>query len=116
MRAAFLQATGSSAAPETPQLAALRALNSGAGPGGGQLPTEPERALPLLERLLRTPATPPGDQAPPAPEAGALKHVVIIDWAETLVPAADLNTLGVGDRTALITLERWGRDPRIMAS
>jgi SpoVK/Ycf46/Vps4 family AAA+-type ATPase len=42
--------------------------------------------------------------------------VVIIDGAETLVPASDISTMGVGDRTALLTIERWGRDPRIMSS
>jgi SpoVK/Ycf46/Vps4 family AAA+-type ATPase len=113
MRSNFIKATGYEAGPETPQLAALRAISPTAGGVGGaaQLPTEPERALPLLERLLRSKA-PDNPERPGEPQ----KYVVIIDGAETLVPASDISTMGVGDRTALLTIERWGRDPRIMSS
>jgi SpoVK/Ycf46/Vps4 family AAA+-type ATPase len=117
MRAHFLRTTGfSSPAPASGPLAALQgALPGGGSPAPTQLPTDPERALPLLERLLRTPAILP-DESAPMPEGVAPKYVVVIDWAETLVPAGDLSTMGIGDRTALITLERWGRDPAIMGS
>ncbi len=116
MRTRFLQATGVTPAP-APASGPLAALQ-GALPGGSpaQLPTEPERALPLLERLLRTAATVPDDEEAPLPEGVSPKHVVVIDWAETLVPATDLGTMSVGDRTALITLERWGRDAAIMST
>jgi SpoVK/Ycf46/Vps4 family AAA+-type ATPase len=80
-----------------------------------QLPIEPERALPLLERLLRTPATLP-EETETRPDGVSPKHVVVIDWAETLVPATDLGAMSIGDRTALITLERWGRDAAIMGT
>jgi hypothetical protein len=59
MRTNFIKATGYEAGPETPQLAALRAISPTVGTNGGaaaQIPTEPERALPLLERLLRSKA------------------------------------------------------------
>src|SRR5690349_21386159 len=95
MRTRFLQATGfgPGPAPASGPLAALQ----GALPGGSpaQLPTDPERALPLLERLLRTAAT-VSDDEDPLPTGVAPKHVVVIDWAETLVPATDLGTMSVG--------------------
>jgi AAA+ superfamily predicted ATPase len=117
MRPRFLQVTGvgSGPAPASGPLAALQGTLPSSATFPVQLPTEPERALPLLERLLRTPATLP-DESDPLPDGVTPKYVVVIDWAETLVPATDLSTMGIGDRTALITLERWGRDPAIMGS
>src|SRR4051794_38193939 len=89
MRTRFLQATGVTPAPALASgpLAALQGALPGSSPA--QLPTEPERALPLLERLLRTTATLPED-GDPLPAGITPKHVVVIDWAETLVPATEL--------------------------
>jgi SpoVK/Ycf46/Vps4 family AAA+-type ATPase len=117
MRTQFLQVTGFSSgpAPASGPLAALQGALPGGSAAPAQLPTEPERVLPLLERLLCTRATLP-DDGDPLPDGVAPKYVVVIDWAEILVPATDLGAMSVGDRTALITLERWGRDPGIMST
>jgi hypothetical protein len=54
----------------------------------------------LLERLLRAEA----------------RVAVILDYAETLLPAADLATMCEADRAALIMVQRWGRDAEIAAA
>jgi len=82
-----------------PLLATLASLRPGST-GGEELPRAPGAALPLLERLLLA-------DTPTA---------VILDYAETLVPAGDMAALAEGDRTALITLQCWGRDPQIAAA
>jgi hypothetical protein len=117
MRTRFLQVTGVGSGPAPPSgpLAALQGALPGNSTPPVQLPAEPERALPLLERLLRTPATLP-EETETRPDGVSPKHVVVIDWAETLVPATDLGAMSIGDRTALITLERWGRDAAIMGT
>lgn len=92
------------AAPQAPgglDLAAL--MGAPAAPAGGNAPDFPRRpaeALALLERLLTAPA----------------KTTVIIEYAETLLPATDLAMMGPDDRTALVTLMRWGTDPLIQAA
>jgi SpoVK/Ycf46/Vps4 family AAA+-type ATPase len=78
-----------------PMLAALASL--GQAGAGENLPRAPGAALSLLERLLLS-------DTPVA---------VILDYAETLVPAADVATMSEADRTNLITVQRWGRDARI---
>lgn len=87
---------------QDPALAALAGLT-----GGGQeqeLPKSPAQVLPLLERLLRM-----GD---PDDKLAA----VMIDFAETITPAADVAAMSADDRTNLVTLQRWGRDAKIQAS
>lgn len=86
------------AGPADPLLATLASLQQ--GQGGDELPRAPGAALPLLERLLLA-------DTPTA---------VILEYAETLAPAGDMAALAEGDRTALITLQRWGRDPQIAAA
>ena len=44
------------------------------------------------------------------------KVTVIVEFAETLLPAADLPMMGPDDRTLLVTLLRWGSDPALAAS
>src|SRR5206468_1016552 len=110
-------ATGYSASTaSTPLLSALRAVSpggAGAGPTApAPLPVDPAEALPLLERLLRTAAP----QSPGGPEEPPKKFAVIVDWSEMVVPATDISTMAPGDRTALITVERWGRDPAIIGT
>lgn len=70
-------------------------------PGPASLPSAPSQALPLLETLLKS---------------NAVRVAVIIEFAETIMPAADLTTMSPDDRTALVTLARWGTDPDIAAS
>ncbi|HIP97510.1 MAG TPA: ATP-binding protein [Anaerolineae bacterium] len=80
-------------------LAALASL-SGAQPQGAELPRSPSGALPLLERLLKA----------------DVRTAVLIEYADSLAPAADMATMSPDDRTALVTLQRWGRDPQMMSS
>jgi len=83
------------------QNAALAALGLGGGPQQAQeWPRQPAQALPLLERLMLSGAA----------------VTVIVEYAETLLPAADLSAMGPEDRTLLVTLLRWGSDPEIQAS
>ncbi len=103
MRQAFLEAVGLNQ-QEDEALAALRAATGGGSAGDIPLPTDPNGALPLLETLLR--------QKGPEKRRAA----VVIDYAETLAPAADKAMMGPADRTNLVTLCRWGTDPEIAAS
>ena len=41
---------------------------------------------------------------------------VIVEYAETLLPAADLAALGPDERDLLVTLLRWGSAPELQAS
>ncbi|HID87444.1 MAG TPA: AAA family ATPase, partial [Anaerolineae bacterium] len=87
-----------------PQDAALAALQSIQGAMPEDLPRSPGAALPLLERLLKL-----GD---PEEKLAA----VVVDFAESILPAADIATMSAEDRTNLITVQRWGRDPDIVSS
>jgi SpoVK/Ycf46/Vps4 family AAA+-type ATPase len=92
--------TAEAAPPSADPFAALMgapAANPGQPP---PFPRRPAEALALLEQLLTAPA----------------RTTVIIDYAETLLPAADLAMMGPDDRTALVTLMRWGTDPAIQAA
>ncbi|MEW5815198.1 MAG: AAA family ATPase [Spirochaetota bacterium] len=40
-----------------------------------------------------------------------LRIVLIIDYAETIIPNSDLSRLGEEDRYCLVTLNRWSHDP-----
>lgn len=40
-----------------------------------------------------------------------MRIVLIIDYAETIVPADDINNLNDTDRYSLVTLNRWAHDP-----
>jgi AAA+ superfamily predicted ATPase len=42
---------------------------------------------------------------------GKLRIVLIMDYAETIVPAAELSRLSDDDRYCLVTLNRWSHDP-----
>ncbi|RJO60380.1 MAG: ATP-binding protein [Dehalococcoidia bacterium] len=104
MRERFTQLIGLSDNID-PAIAALRAANGQAGQQE-ELPREPAQALPLLETALRTPQ---GDNP-------RRQCVVIIDYAETIVPATDKAAMSPADRTALVTLARLGADPQVAAS
>jgi AAA+ superfamily predicted ATPase len=56
--------------------------------------------LPAMERVLRT--TP--------------RVAVILEYAETIAPAADPALMSDDDRTAVVTLHRWSMSPEIEAS
>ncbi len=59
-----------------------------------------ERYPQVLERLLKA----------------RVQVAVIVEFAETILPAADLTTMSPDDRTTLVTLARWGSDPEIAAA
>ena len=86
------------AQPVNPLFAALG--GPGASPGQLQWPTAPGAAMQTLEKLMLANA----------------KVTVIVEFAETLLPAADLPMMGPDDRTLLVTLLRWGSDPALAAS
>jgi hypothetical protein len=78
------------------------------------VPRDPELALGVIERLLKTPKreTKEGVSVPvldssgnPVPLAG-----VIIDYAELLVGAGDAASLSPGDRYIVNTIMRWARE------
>jgi transitional endoplasmic reticulum ATPase len=80
----------------------LAALGVASGDQGeGELPKAPAAALPLLEKLL---------------VSENKSTAVIIEYADALLPASDMSFMSPDDRTSLVTLQRWGRDPKIMNS
>jgi len=100
MKGKFMAALGLEQ-KDDPALAALAGLS---GQQEQELPKVPGAALPLLERLLKI----GGDERKAA--------AVVIEFAETVAPAADTAAMSADDRTILVTLERWGRDPQIQAT
>jgi len=70
--------------------------------GQVELPKDPVSALGLLEKLLKI-KTKENDVA-----------AVIVEYAETLVPAADLAMMTPQDRNVLVILESWAKDPEII--
>lgn len=77
---------------------ALAALNYSTGDQTGDLPKDPTAALPLLDKLLRQSDCP---------------SLIVIDYAETILPNADISTMPPAERTASIILQSWGRDLEI---
>ena len=56
---------------------------------------QPSKCLPAMERILKTRS----------------KVALIVDYAETLAPAADPAMMSEEDRTAVVTLHRWSLSP-----
>jgi SpoVK/Ycf46/Vps4 family AAA+-type ATPase len=65
-------------------------------------PRDPGRALQILENYLRTRLS----------EGRSL--ALVIDFAETLVPAGDMAGLSTEDRFVLATLTKWAHDPQLL--
>ncbi|MBL8169715.1 MAG: ATP-binding protein [Acidobacteria bacterium] len=63
-----------------------------------QLPRDPARALPMIERFLYY----------------SDKVAVIINFLETIFPAAEIGQMSSDDRNALVSLQRWLTSPRFM--
>jgi transitional endoplasmic reticulum ATPase len=61
---------------------------------------QPTKFLPAMERLLKT----------------GQRVALIVEYAETVVPAADPALMGDDDRTAVVTLHRWSMSPEIEAA
>jgi AAA+ superfamily predicted ATPase len=63
-----------------------------------QLPRDPARALPMIERFLYF-----------------SDHVaVVINFLETIFPAGEIGYMSSDDRNALVSLQRWLTSPRFM--
>jgi transitional endoplasmic reticulum ATPase len=110
MKDKFMQALGLSQ-EQDPALAALAGLS---GAQEQELPKSPAAALPLLERLLKLML--PGDDMLGTTSNPRKSAAVVVEFAETIVPSADTAAMSADDRTVLVTLERWGRDPQIQAT
>ncbi|NOT60792.1 MAG: hypothetical protein HOP19_11285, partial [Acidobacteria bacterium] len=63
-----------------------------------QLPRDPAKALPMIERFLYY-----GDRV-----------AVILNFLETIFPAGEISYLSGEDRTTLVTLQRWMTSARLM--
>ncbi len=72
-----------------------------------ELPRDPSGALRLIERVLPLTKEGPGGTRVPA-------TAVIISFAETIFPANDLSNMSSEDRTVLVTLQRWAREPEFI--
>lgn len=65
-----------------------------------QLPRDPAKALPMIERFLFY----------------ADKVAVIINFVETILPAGEMSYLSNDERNALVTLQRWMTNSRVLDS
>jgi AAA+ superfamily predicted ATPase len=61
---------------------------------------QPSKFLPAMERILKTHS----------------KVALVVEYAETLAPAADAAMMSEEDRTAVVTLHRWSLAPEIADS
>ncbi|MDD2904547.1 MAG: ATP-binding protein [Syntrophales bacterium] len=77
---------------------ALKAL--GQQPSPEPLPQSPREVLQLAERVMTAGCQFPGPTKPLA---------LILEYAETIVPALELGSMTEPDRAALVTLLRWAR-------
>lgn len=106
----FRRATGTAggAEPASPVEAqrrrALAALGGEATAAPRALPTQPVRALALMEEAFRSGCL---------RREGQDRVVLVIEYAETVVPGADLASMSEDDRTSLVTLQRWAADPAL---
>jgi len=78
-----------------------RALNAlGQQPSPAPLPQSPREVLQLAERVMTACCRQPGATKPLA---------LILEYAETMVPALELGSMPEADRASLVTLLRWAR-------
>jgi SpoVK/Ycf46/Vps4 family AAA+-type ATPase len=86
--------------PEAQRRRALAVLGE-AGPAK-EWPPQPAKLLSLVERALRSGCL---------PGLGHDRVLFLLEYAETVAPAADFGTMNDEDRTSLVTLLRWAADP-----
>ncbi len=101
--ALFRKVTGFTHDAEGAKRRALAALGEAASPER-ELPTHPTKVLALIETAIRSGCF--GVRKGPA-------LLVVIGYAETIVPDADLSSMSDDDRTNLVTLLRWAADPEM---
>jgi SpoVK/Ycf46/Vps4 family AAA+-type ATPase len=82
---------------------ALKAL--GQQPATKPLPQSPREVLQLAERVMTASCQQIGLSQPLA---------LILEYAETIVPAVDLGSMGEPDRASLVTLLRWARQRELV--
>ncbi len=82
---------------------ALKAL--GQQPTPKPLPQSPREVLQLAERVMTATCQQSGLSKPLA---------LILEYAETIVPAVDLGSMGEPDRASLVTLLRWARQRELV--
>jgi len=104
--ALFRKVTGLTQEAESAQRRALAALGQPVPPER-EMPTHPTKVLALLEAAIRSGCF-------GAREGMAL--LVLIGYAETLVPDGDFSSMSEDDRTNLVTLLRWAADPELLRS
>lgn len=66
------------------------------------LPRSPDSVLSLLDNYLRLRI------------ADGKKIGLVIDFAETIVPAGDVSSMSAEDRNSLVILKRWARNPAFL--
>jgi SpoVK/Ycf46/Vps4 family AAA+-type ATPase len=80
----------------------MRALNVAFGPLNPyqtSLPHEPSKVLPLLEIVFTFHSC-----------------GIVIDYAETIVPAGEISYMSSEDRSNLVTLRRWASSPQLLSA
>jgi SpoVK/Ycf46/Vps4 family AAA+-type ATPase len=89
--------------PHSQEAARRRALAALGEEGSGtELPTQPAKMLPLVERALASGCL---------PGPGYDRVLFLLEYAETVIPAGDFGGMNEEDRTALVTLLRWAAEP-----
>jgi SpoVK/Ycf46/Vps4 family AAA+-type ATPase len=83
---------------------ALQALGQKPIPPPKPFPQSPREVLQLAERVMAAPCRRPSSCKPLA---------LVLEYAETIVPAVDLGSMGEPDRAALVTLLRWARQAEL---
>jgi AAA+ superfamily predicted ATPase len=68
----------------------------------GGIPRSPDAVLNLLDNYLRLRI------------ADGKKIGLVIDFAETIVPAGDVSAMSAEDRNSLVILKRWARNPSFL--
>lgn len=68
----------------------------------GGVPRSPDAVLNLLDNYLRLRI------------ADGRKIGLVIDFAETIVPAGDVSSMSAEDRNSLVILKRWARNPAFL--
>lgn len=89
--------------PHSQEAAHRRAMAAlGEKDSAADLPAQPAKVLHLVERALRSGCL---------PGPGYDRVLFLLEYAETVIPAADFAGMNEEDRTALVTLLRWAAEP-----